>query len=151
MSQQTKKEVHPAHQVFKDVPDDKKLVRVYNKAEGALKHEITLADGTTVPYEIKGGSFAKVPKEVADLWLRDFPDRIVSDNEAQALVSGARAEADRLREEKEKLTKELAALKAKADPKGELAKAQKEIEELRKQVDVLTAPPVTGEGANDQV
>lgn len=140
MSQIKKTVIHPAHAEFDGVPDEKKFVRVYNKAEGALKHDIRIKEdgGTaTQSFEIKGNSFATVPKEVADLWLRDFPDRIVSDNEARTLVSGATAEADKAKAELAKAREELAAMKAKTDPKGELAKARAEADKLRGEADEL--------------
>lgn len=144
---QLKTKTHPAHAEFENAPDEKKFVRVYNKGEGALKHEIRIKDSAPTPFEIKGNAFAKVPKEIADLWLRDFPDRIVTDDEAQRLVSGAAAEADKAKKESEDLRQQLAALKAKSDPKGELARLNQELAELRKQnaelMEKATAPAET--------
>lgn len=148
------KKLHSAHDILKEAPDEKKLVRLYNKGEGALKHDIRLEDGTVIGYEIKGQSFERVPKTVADLWLRDFPDRIVTDDEAQKLVAGANAEADKLREELAKANLALAAARSKSDPKGELARVQKALEEaneknasLQADLEKATAPaPEAGSG-----
>lgn len=127
--------LHLAHALLDKVPEEKSLVRVFNKSEGALKHDVRVQEEKDGPievisYEIKGGSFASVPKAVADLWLRDFPNRIIGDSDAQKLVNGAQAESTRLQAELDKVNAQLAAVRAKSDPKGELARLQKELAEV---------------------
>lgn len=136
MSQIKTPKIHPAHNEV-DSLDEKTFVRVYNKAEGALLHDIRLKDGGVQQFKIAGTSFARVPKTVADLWMRDFPDRIVTDDEAAKLIAGANAETETLRAENEKLQQQLAAARAKSDPKGELARLQQENEKNRREADDL--------------
>lgn len=130
---------HPAHQVYDEVPADKTMVRLYNRGEGSIKHDIKIEDGSTVAFEIKGQSFARVPKEVADLWLSMFEGRIVTDNEAQKLIAGVQAESDRLKAELAKANEQLAAARAKSDPKGELARVNAELAALKDKNAALTA------------
>lgn len=136
MSQTKTPKIHPAHAEFASL-DESKFVRVYNKSEGALLHEVRLKDDPPRMFKIAGSSFERVPKEVADLWLRDFPGRIVTDDDAKKLIEGANAEADKLRDELAKAHSALAQARAKSDSKGELAKAQAEADKLRKEADDL--------------
>jgi hypothetical protein len=57
------------------------MVRLYNRSEGALVHGKS---------RLNGGSFANVPKSVADIWIAQYPDRVMLSGDAEA--SG---EADR--------------------------------------------------------
>ena len=57
------------------------MVRLYNRSEGALVHGKS---------RLNGGSFANVLKSVADIWIAQYPDRVMLSGDAEA--SG---EADR--------------------------------------------------------
>lgn len=80
---------------YTQVPGEKDLVRLFNNTAGSFIHEITLADEKTkVKYTLAGHTFAKVPKEVAEFWLKAFPNRVVTDSEAHATANAAKAELD---------------------------------------------------------
>ena len=92
------------------------MVRLYNRSEGALVHG---------KFRLNGGSFANVPKSIADIWTAQYPDRVMLSGDAEA--SG---EADRR------------ALAAKV---AELEAANRRIVDLEEEVKRITArnAPVT--------
>lgn len=132
-------------------PTDKELVKLFNKTERSFMHELKLEDGTVLKYTLPPGAFAKVAPEVAELWLGMFPNEISTDAEAKQLVNAAEAKAADLEKHLATVTAELAALKAKSDPKGELAKAQAKIAALEADLEKATAPAATTSDASSQV
>lgn len=95
----------PADNTPAKEPVTEPIVRIYNKRA----HSIDGGKGA----KVAAASFATVPKAVADAWMKQWPDHIVLASEAIQEVNGANAQAETLREENEKLKKELEALKAK--------------------------------------
>jgi len=90
-------------------------VRLYNKSEGAMVHG---------KFRLNGGAFLNVPKSVADVWLAQFPERIMLSGDAEA--SG---ESDR---------------RALAGKTAELEAANRRIVDLEEEIKRLTsrsAPP----------
>lgn len=105
---------------YTKAPEGSDLVRLFNNTQGSFIHEITLADGVTkVKYTLPGLTFAKVPREVADHWLKAFPQRVVTDSEAHESANASRAELETAKTRIAELEAQLAASKApKTDPKG---------------------------------
>lgn len=98
----------------KKAPSPEELVRIYNSAEGALRHDLVLADDSKVTYFVAGGSFGKVAPEIAAQWMQMFPNRVSTDKEA--IESAGRKDADLAAAQKriEELEARLAAKPAKA-------------------------------------
>lgn len=88
------------------------LVRLYNKTERTFSHEHKV-DGKATKWRLPGGTFARVPREVADKWLSMFPNDVVTDNEAYANLGAKDAE---LAEAKKRIA-ELEKAAAPATPK----------------------------------
>lgn len=92
------------------------MVRLYNKTERKFSHELTL-DGKKTKYELPAGTFARVPKQVADLWLGMFPNEIVTDAEAHASINGMRSELEAAQKRIEELEKSAAESAKPAKPR----------------------------------
>jgi hypothetical protein len=98
----------------KKAPSPEELVRIYNSAEGALRHDLVLADGSKVTYLVAGGSFGKVAPEIAAQWIQMFPNRISTDKEAIESASRKNADLEAAQKRIEELEALLAAKPAKA-------------------------------------
>ena len=102
-------------------PSPEELVRIYNSAEGALRHDLVLADGTKVSYLVAGGSFGKVAPEIAAQWIKMFPNRVSTDKDAIESASRKNAELEAAQKRIEELETQLAAKSAKT---GKAIKAE---------------------------
>lgn len=78
-------------------PQDEQ-VRIYNQGQGALVHD---------EHRSNPGQFVNVPKHIADLWMRLYPDRIVSAEDASKNQKGLAAKLDEANEEINRLRAEL--------------------------------------------
>lgn len=116
-----------------DLNAGKGLVRLFNQVEGSFLHTVVTSDGEKKTFTLAGKSFGKVPKELADHWLKLFPTQVVTDTEAHAKVDAKQVELDAAQKEIADLKAKLAKSKpmtaaelkeAKAD-----AKAQKEADD----------------------
>lgn len=97
------------------------MVRVYNKAERSIKHEVVDPETKKVTtYHLKPQSFGEVPEDIAEKWKDMFPDHVVDAESAERSLGGVRAELemaqDQIKEleaQVEKLIADNADLKAK--------------------------------------
>lgn len=108
-------------------------VRVYNKSRRQFTHEIypDNQDGThhkgnpdgraPAKFTSLPNAFVTVPKDVAELWLKDFPDDFVANEDALRAVDSSAADL------------EASKVKA-AQLEGEKTQLSAEIEELKKQL-----------------
>lgn len=102
------------------------LVRVYNKRGHTLIHG---------KHRAVAQAFSTVPKTVAELWMKQFPDGVVEASEAQKEINGAAAEASELREKLAAALKQIAALEAKPVNAG---KVSSQLSALQAQLDAVT-------------
>jgi hypothetical protein len=126
MPDEKKPEPHPD-----DVTETNPLIRIYNRSARTYIH----GKHKAVP-----AAFSEVPKNIADLWTKSFPDEIVEAATAQKELGGANAVIAELKaklaESEKKLSAAIAVPKNDkaaariAELEGALAKANAEIEQL---------------------
>ena len=89
-------------------PKPEETVRLYNRSDREFQHGTHKARRTT---------FCTVPKSVADVWLKGYPNDIVLASDAQKEINGAQAELVDTKAKLDAALKELEELKAKSGGK----------------------------------
>ncbi len=99
------------------------LVRIYNRTRKIFTHEIYLNDKlgrTPAKYSAAPNAHCTVPRWLAEMWMKMFPDEVISGDMAMRAIDGTQAalieseeKAKRLEQEKKALEDELAEMRAK--------------------------------------
>ena len=71
-------------QTLTKTPAAPRMVRLYNRSAGTLSHP---------PYRL-GPGFGNIPAEIAALWLKDFPDKVVAAADAESSGESTAKERD---------------------------------------------------------